>query len=299
MKRWLLPVLWLILILALSACLPSTPPPTRSPEPPPSPTHSRAATPTKPPTPEPAKAGKPDPSTPSDPKIAFHTDRDGNLEIYVMHADGSNPTNLTNHPAQDGSPDWSPDGTRIAFHSDRDGVPNLYVMNADGSEVTRLTNSPASNVNPAWSPDGSRLAFTSNENGWQIHVINADGTGEVQVTDLAAFNGTPAWAPTDPTSIAFYNEDQHYSSAIHLIQPDGSGLLRLTSGGTYHDLHPSWSPSGKQIVFASERLAHLKLEILSSAVRQSKDEAVPQAEQLTNTGGTAHDPDWSLSLIHI
>lgn len=41
-------------------------------------------------------------------RIAFSTDRDGNVEIYVMDADGSNPTNLTNNPADDLWPAWSP-----------------------------------------------------------------------------------------------------------------------------------------------------------------------------------------------
>ena len=55
-------------------------------------------------------------------------------EIYVMDADGRNQQNLTNNPAHDGSPSWSPDGKRIAFDSDRDGRFNweIYVIDADG-----------------------------------------------------------------------------------------------------------------------------------------------------------------------
>src|SRR5207302_2193555 len=54
-------------------------------------------------------------------KIAFVSDRDGNFEIYVMDADGSNQTRLTNNPAHDGEPAWSPDGAKIVFVSQRDG----------------------------------------------------------------------------------------------------------------------------------------------------------------------------------
>ncbi len=87
-------------------------------------------------------------------QIAFVSDRDGNFEIYVMNADGSGQTNLTNNPAVDGllGIDWSPDGSRIAFTSDRDGNDEVYVMNADGSGLTNLTNNPADDSHPAWSP---------------------------------------------------------------------------------------------------------------------------------------------------
>ena len=85
-------------------------------------------------------------------KIAFTSDRDGNNEIYVMNAqDGSNQTRLTDNPASDEFPSWSPDGVKIAFTSDRDGNTEIYVMNAqDGSNQTRLTDNAASDALPEW-----------------------------------------------------------------------------------------------------------------------------------------------------
>ena len=78
-------------------------------------------------------------------QIAFTSDRDGNVDIYLVHADGSGVTRLTNNPARDFWPVWSSDGTKIFFLSDRDdGNGEIYVMNADGAGVTRLTNNTAS-----------------------------------------------------------------------------------------------------------------------------------------------------------
>ena len=68
-------------------------------------------------------------------QIAFHTDRDGNAEVYVMKADGSNSVNNTRNPATDKQPIWSPDGSRIAFNSDRGGALTTHVMGADGSDA--------------------------------------------------------------------------------------------------------------------------------------------------------------------
>src|SRR5205823_1094199 len=86
---------------------------------------------------------EPENHTPEPPgKIAFASDRSDNFEIYVMNGDGSELTRLTDNPATDVSPSWSPDGTKIAFVSSRDGNPEIYVMSADGSGQTRLTNNP-------------------------------------------------------------------------------------------------------------------------------------------------------------
>ena len=92
--------------------------------------------------------------SPDGSKIAFYSNRDGNYEIYVMNADGSEQTNLTNNPADDSQPSFSSDGKKIAFVTDRyrQGLFEIYVMNADGSEQKNITNNPAYDGYPFWSP---------------------------------------------------------------------------------------------------------------------------------------------------
>ena len=90
--------------------------------------------------------------SPDGTRMAFNSSSDGNEDIYVMNADGSGQTRLTNNPAEDFFSAWSPDGSRIAFASDRDGNPDVYVINTDGSGITRLTNNLASDLHPSWSP---------------------------------------------------------------------------------------------------------------------------------------------------
>ena len=104
-------------------------------------------------------------------RIAFASARDGSWEIYVMEADGSNQTRLTDDNADDRNPVRSPDGDKIAFISLRDGNWEIYVMEADGSNQTRLTDNDASDRGPAWSPDGRKIAFISSRDGnWEIEV---------------------------------------------------------------------------------------------------------------------------------
>ncbi|MBV8858902.1 MAG: S8 family serine peptidase [Acidobacteria bacterium] len=76
--------------------------------------------------------------SPDGSKIVFQSTRDGQPEIYVMNADGSNQTRLTNNVAYDLSPSWSPDGSKIIFTSLREGPAALYSMNADGSNQAKL-----------------------------------------------------------------------------------------------------------------------------------------------------------------
>ena len=73
------------------------------------------------------------PTTTTAVRIAFNSDRDGDSEVFVMNADGSEVSQLTDNGYGGGSLVWSPDGERIAFNSDRYGDDEIFVMNADGS----------------------------------------------------------------------------------------------------------------------------------------------------------------------
>jgi len=176
-------------------------------------------------------------------KIAFVSERDGNPEIYTMNADGSLATNITNNPAIDNEPAWSPDGTKIAFVSGRDGDDEIYVMNADGSGVTRLTNSPGVDGLPAWSPDGTRIAFVSARDGNdEIYVMNAGGSNLTRLTTNVAVDGfynRPAWSP-DGAKVAFVST-RDGNDEIYVLDADGSNLTRLTNNPA-SDREPAWRP---------------------------------------------------------
>src|SRR6266581_195209 len=177
-------------------------------------------------------------------RIAFVTSRDGNAEIYVMNADGSGVTRVTDNPAIDQNPAWWPDSSRILFESTRDGNYELYAMNADASGVTRLTTDPSNDKLPAGC--GTRIAFASDRRlppFTEIYVMNADGTGVTRLTTNNSFSEYPAWSPSCDRIV--YTYDPYGSSAsIQIMNADGSHANTLVGPPLGKNRHPAWSPDG-------------------------------------------------------
>jgi TolB protein len=194
-------------------------------------------------------------------------------DVYVMNADGSAVTQLTN----DGNshrPSWSPDGTKIAFDRSPDaslgeaGDSNIYVMNPDGTGVAQVTTGPAIDYGPVWSPDGSEIAFNrlvvagggapatpqlERLNRTDIHAVAPDGSGERLIVGEPSQH--PNWSP-DGKRIAFDDDNE-----IHVVGRDGTHGIQVTNDpppvlppdgsfpGIDWNINPAWSPDGHTIVF--------------------------------------------------
>lgn len=183
-------------------------------------------------------------------QIAYWSiDEDGNGDVFVMNADGTDRLQLTYDASFDREPAVSPDGSRILFVTNRDGNSEIYVMNANGSGLVNLTQHPEIDNRPRWSPDGTRIAFSSTRTGvFAIFVMNADGSDPVNLTGSSG--GTAAtWSP-DGTRIAF-TANRTGDFEIWSMNADGSNPVNLTNDPAASDIAPAWSPDGSRIAFSS------------------------------------------------
>jgi len=218
-------------------------------------------------------------------------------DLYVMHADGTSQTRLTNAQQDAGTPSWSPDGHLLAF-SAGDPHAGVYVMNADGTGLKRLSATGLYSIQPAWSPDGTRIAFVAQRgNAYHIMVMNADGSDVRQLSSGTANDFGPAWSP-DSTHIIFEsNRSGDYN--LYSLNADGSHqLVRLTRTSGTDDFQPAWSPDGKQIVFVSTRNGNDQIYLMNANGSGQR--------RITHSSGTATDsttfnygPVWSPDGTHI
>jgi Tol biopolymer transport system component len=142
--------------------------------------------------------------------IVFASDRDGDVELYVMQADGSNVTRLTHTQGYDGGPFFSPDGKRLVYRSDRQGNDLLQIFVADvvrdrsTGRITglkrerQLTKDQHVNWGPYWHPDGKHIIYATSVHGhqnYELYLMRPDGSRKTRITFAEGFDGLPVFSP--------------------------------------------------------------------------------------------------------
>jgi Tol biopolymer transport system component len=199
-------------------------------------------------------------------RIAFTSNRDGQNEIYVMNADGTNLVNLTNNPADDQQPAWSVDGQWLTFSSNRDGNYEIYILRLSDSEIINLTNNPGNDTQPNWvrsttfDPLGESIVFTSDRDGNQeIYRMKTDGMEATNLTNNSASDQLAKGSPDGALVVFTTNRDGNQE--IYTMRIDGAAQANQTNNAS-NDFGASWSSNQAWIAFTTDRDGNREVYIM-------------------------------------
>lgn len=224
--------------------------------------------------------------------VVFHSNQDGNAEIYLLTRDGSE-IRLTDNAAEDIWPDISTNGRYVAFASRVGTNREIIVLDLKTGEQTNVSSSTADDNWPRFSPDGKQLAFHTNRDGnYEIYVVNLDGSALRRVTNNAALDQWPDWSPNGKQLAIRRAVD------IWLVDAHGEeqNPLQLTFLPGSIDQMAVFSPNGKQLAFMSLREGYPSVFLMSVTGDTSEDPAInltPKAAGDATNQWLSRAPAWS------
>ena len=192
-------------------------------------------------------------------EIIFSGRVDGaNFDLFSICSDGSNLQQLTNTPANEMLPAWSPDGRRLAYTSDTSGIGQVYILTVTSGETEQITFENQNDF-PKWIPGQEKIAVRSTDGKglWWWSVVNLADKAITKMTEPSYdfFFQTPAWSQDGAKvlymSLAEQAARNDGSSQIHISNVDGSDDRALTAN-IWANINPIWSPNGQTIAFLSE-----------------------------------------------
>jgi TolB protein len=156
-----------------------------------------------------------------------------------MNRDGSGIRRVTNNPAIDTTPTWSPNGTQIAFTSDRSGQPQIYIVGSDGLNLRRITTMDSYADRPTWAPAPfNEIAYAGRSGpGYDIKVFDLASSTTRQITFGEGSNESPAFSPNG-RHLAF-TSSRSGRVQVFTMGRDGKGLKQVTRDGNNYT--PGWS----------------------------------------------------------
>jgi Tol biopolymer transport system component len=174
-------------------------------------------------------------------------DDNGDVQVFVADADGSNARQLTHGEGGARGPRWSPDDSMIAYERDTAGDSQIFVVDVTDGTSTQVTNELGGAVDPGgWTPDGASVLFsTFNALVDQYSAVSVDlSTG--QTTQIVPDGSVPTLSP-DGARIAF---NSYLKQSIRLMLANGDGGGRRTIARlNIEDAYQEWSPDSTQIAY--------------------------------------------------
>lgn len=191
--------------------------------------------------------------------IAFSSDRDGNLDVYLMPATGGTAKQLTNHSANDTVLGWSTDSKAIIFSANRgeDFTPQLYLVSTEGGMPWKAGTDMG--VEASYSPDGKRLAYNQKAQAYWRKFYRGSFQSDVMVMDVAAkkftqltdFDGLDSWPMWGRDGFIYFVSDRDGNGLTNIwrVADSGGKADRVTTFKSGDVRWPAISADGRVIVF--------------------------------------------------
>ena len=191
--------------------------------------------------------------------IAFSSDRNGNLDVFIMPASGGAAKQLTSHSADDTVLGWSADSRSVLFSSNRgeDFMPQLYLVSVDGGMQWKAGTDMG--VQASYSPDGKRLAYNQKSQVYWRKYYRGAYQSDIMIMDVAAkkftqvtdFDGLDSWPMWGHDGFIYFVSDRDGNGLTNIwrVSDQGGKADRITTFKAGDVRWPSISSDGRVIMF--------------------------------------------------
>jgi Tol biopolymer transport system component/predicted Ser/Thr protein kinase len=174
-------------------------------------------------------------------RIAFNSDRSGDMNIWVYSLEDETSRQITTGPGGDYQANWSPDGSNLAFFSSRAGNADIWIVDVESGELTQLTRNLSLDINPFFSPDGSQIAYQSDRDGRrELWVTDRNGERHRRLTNIGVSGHFMRWMPGG--GYVVFRSPQGPSGQIYQIAADGGDPepFVVVHGGAHISFSPNY-----------------------------------------------------------
>ena len=178
-----------------------------------------------------------------------------NADIYLKRSDGTAVTQLTNDPARDEMPAFSPNGGQVAFASNRTGNWDIFLIDVAGGQPVQVTNDPSDEIHPSFSPDGTQIVYCSfgeRSGQWELVIIDVANPARKKFLGFGLF---PHWSPNGSKIV--YQRAREWGTrwfsiwTLDLVEGEALRFTEVVACTNAAAITPTWSTDGEHIVFCT------------------------------------------------